>query len=89
MIRKGIALFLLYVILVTFAPELAAMLVGMVIAVTMMVINLLAAFVRPFLSQISSRDVTNGAASIFLTGSVVLALFAWKPVVSRIRQVKK
>ncbi len=89
MIRKGVALFLLYVILMTFAPELAALLVGMVIAVLVTAISLVGAFVRPILAQVSGQDVTTGAVSIVLTAAVVLSLFAWRPVVGRIRQGRK
>ena len=91
MIRKAIALFLLYVILLTFAPELASLLVGMLIAIIVTAINLLTAVVRPILSQVSGQDVTTGAVAIFLTVTVIVIVwgFARLPVGSSARQSKK
>ena len=89
MIRKLCWLFVIYVVLRTFAPELAAVVVGMVVAVLLTAITMVSSVAAPMLSQVSKQDVTTGGAALFLTLVTIVTLWGWKPTLKRMRKIAK
>ena len=86
MVRKALLLFALYVVLRTVAPELAAVMVGILIASLVTAIKLAGAGMAYVVAQVSGQDVSNATASALLTLIIVVMLWAWKPITSRIRK---
>ncbi len=87
MVRKLIWLFVGYVVLRTVAPDLAAIMVGILIASLVTVIKLAGAGVAYIIAQVSSQDVSNATASAILTLVIIAMLWAWKPLTSRIKKL--
>ncbi len=87
MVRKLIWLFVGYVVLRTVAPDLAAVMVGILIASLVTAIKLAGAGVAYIVAQVSGQDVSNATASALLTLVIVAMLWAWKPLTSRIRKL--
>ena len=87
MVRKLIWLFVGYVVLRTVAPDLAAIMVGILIASLVTAIKLAGTGVAYLVAQVSGQDVSNATASVILTLVIVAMLWAWKPLTSRIKKL--
>ena len=89
MIKKLLWLFAIYVVLRTVAPDMAAVLVGIVIASIVTAIELVGPVVASVIAQVSGQDVTNATAAILLTLGVLLALYIRTPAKRGMKKLTK
>ena len=89
MVKKLCWLFVIYIVLLTVAPEMAAVVMGIFIASVITGIKLGGEGVRILIMQFSGQDVTNATAAILLTLGILLALYIWKPAAKRVKKLAK
>ncbi len=89
MIRNLVWLFVIYIVLRTVAPDMAAVLLGIVIASIVTGIELVGPVVASVIAQFSGQDVTNATAAVLGTLGVLLVLYMWKPTAKRGKKLAK
>ena len=89
MIRNLVWLFVIYIVLRTVAPDMAAVLLGIVIASIVTGIELVGPVAASIIAQVSGQDVTNATAAILLTVGVLLGIYMWSPATKRVKKLTK
>jgi hypothetical protein len=77
MIRKLVWLFVIYIVLRTVAPDVAALVVGIAIASVVTAINLVGEAIATVVAQVSVGELFNGGFSIAITAVILLVLRMW------------
>ena len=85
MISKLFWLFVIYVVLLTVAPGVAAVVRGIFIASVVTAIELVGPVAAQIVNQVSGQDVTNATAAILATLGVLLIIYMQKPTPKRMK----
>ncbi|MCH9663261.1 MAG: hypothetical protein K0U66_06345 [Gammaproteobacteria bacterium] len=85
MISKLFWLFVIYVVLLTVAPGVAAVVRGILIASVVTAINLIGPVAASLINQVSGQDVTNATAAILAMLGVLLIIYMQKPTPKRMK----